>query len=344
VNPLREAPPQQPVLSVEDLSVEIPTSRGVVRAVRHVSLAIQSGETFALVGESGSGKTMTCRAILRLVPAPGRIVGGAVRYRGEDLVKLPAAVMDKVRGVGISMIFQDPMTALHPMLTVEQQLCEAWGRGVPRSEARSRAVELLRQVGLADAERRLRDYPHQLSGGQRQRVMIAIALTRGPDLLIADEPTTALDVTIQAQILGLLKDLQRRLGMALLLVTHDLGVVADVADRVAVMYGGEIVESGPAVSLLRAPRHPYTVGLLSSMPSISAAKQPLQPIEGLPPDLAALPPGCPFHPRCRWALPACQVGEIPFAEVGPDHLSRCLRVGEPEILREGESHGLHLAR
>lgn len=328
------------MLSVEDLSVEIPTPRGVVQAVRHVSLSVQPGQTFALVGESGSGKTMTCRAILRLIPAPGHVAGGAVHYRGDDLVTLPARLMDKVRSAGISMIFQDPMTALHPMLTVEQQMCEAWGRTVPRRQARSRALGLLRQVGLADAERRLRDYPHQLSGGQRQRVMIATALARGPDLLIADEPTTALDVTIQAQILRLLKDLQRRLGMALLLVTHDLGVVADVADHVAVMYAGEIVESGPAARLLRAPAHPYTIGLLGSMPPADGARYALSPIDGMPPDLAALPPGCPFHPRCRWAQPDCRTGVVPVADVGPDHRSRCLRADDPDIRTEGEAHGL----
>jgi len=343
VNPLRAAA-RDPVLTVADLSVEIPTPRGVVRAVRHVSIEVRPGETFALVGESGSGKTMTCRAILRLVPAPGRITGGSVIYGGDDLVTLPESAIDRIRGTGISMIFQDPMTALHPMLTVEQQICETWGRGLPRQQARERATELLRQVGLADAQRRLRDYPHQLSGGQRQRVMIAIALARGPDLLIADEPTTALDVTIQAQILRLLKDLQQRLGMALLLVTHDLGVVADIADRVAVMYGGQVVESGPAASLLRAPRHPYTVGLLRSMPPISATRQPLEPIEGMPPDLAALPAGCPFAPRCQWATDDCRAGEIPVVAVGPDHMSRCRLADAMEVRKDGEAHGLHLIR
>jgi peptide/nickel transport system ATP-binding protein/oligopeptide transport system ATP-binding protein len=319
----------EPVLAVEELRVEIPTRRGTVHAVRGVSFAVAPGETFALVGESGSGKTMTCRAIVRLVHPPGRITGGRVRFRGRDLAALGDREMEAVRGRGIAMVFQDPMSALNPVLTVERQIAEVLSAGDGAPARRARAVELLRHVGIPDPERRLRAYPHQLSGGQRQRVMLAIALARRPALLLADEPTTALDVTIQAQILRLLVALQRELGMALVLVTHDLGVVYQAVDRVAVMYAGQVVELAGTAELFTRPRHPYTIGLIRSVPSADRGRA-LEPIPGSPPDLVGLPPGCPFAPRCAWAAPECRAGEVPLVAVGPGHWTRCLRADRLE--------------
>jgi len=312
-----------PLLAVEDLRVEIPTPRGIVQAVRGVSFTVERGETFALVGESGSGKTMTCRAILRLVHPPGRISGGSVIFQGRNLARLPERDLERIRGGGFVMVFQDPMSALNPVLTVEAQIAEAlpWGRAYSR---RDRALDLLRRVGIPDPERRLRAYPHQLSGGQRQRVMLAIALARQPALLLADEPTTALDVTIQAQILRLIVALQKEYGMALILVTHDLGVVYHMVDRVAVMYAGQIMELAAKDDLFARPRHPYTIGLIGSVPSVDR-NRPLVPIPGTPPDLIGLGPGCPFAPRCAWASNECSTGDIPFVHVGDGHWSRCLK-------------------
>ena len=312
-----------PLLAVEGLCVEIPTQRGIVQAVRGVSFTVERGETFALVGESGSGKTMTCRAILRLVHPPGRISGGSVIFQGRNLARLPERDLERIRGGGFVMVFQDPMSALNPVLTVEAQIAEAlpWGRAYSR---RDRALDLLRRVGIPDPERRLRAYPHQLSGGQRQRVMLAIALARQPALLLADEPTTALDVTIQAQILRLIVTLQKEYGMALILVTHDLGVVYHMVDRVAVMYAGQIMELAAKDDLFARPRHPYTIGLIGSVPSVDR-NRPLVPIPGTPPDLIGLGPGCPFAPRCAWASNECSTGDIPFVHVGDGHWSRCLK-------------------
>ena len=312
-----------PLLAVEDLRVEIPTPRGIVQAVRGVSFTVERGETFALVGESGSGKTMTCRAILRLIHPPGRISGGSVIFQGRNLARLPERDLERIRGGGFVMVFQDPMSALNPVLTVEAQIAEAlpWGRAYSR---RDRALDLLRRVGIPDPERRLRAYPHQLSGGQRQRVMLAIALARQPALLLADEPTTALDVTIQAQILRLIVALQKEYGMALILVTHDLGVVYHMVDRVAVMYAGQIMELAAKGDLFARPRHPYTIGLIRSVPSVDR-RRPLVPIPGTPPDLIGLGPGCPFAPRCAWASNECSTGDIPFVHVGDGHWSRCLK-------------------
>jgi oligopeptide/dipeptide ABC transporter ATP-binding protein len=315
----------EPILAVEDLHVEIPTRRGTVQAVRGVSFLVQRGETFALVGESGSGKTMTCRAILRLIHPPGRIVRGRVTFQGRDLVHLPEKDLQRIRGSGIVMVFQDPMTALNPVLTVEQQIAETLPSATPWR--RHQAVELLRQVGIPDPERRLSAYAHQLSGGQRQRVMLAIALARQPALLLADEPTTALDVTIQAQILRLIVTLQKAYGMALILVTHDLGVVYQSVDRVAVMYAGQVVELATKVELFARPRHPYTIGLMRSVPSVDR-RRPLTPIPGSPPELIGVGPGCPFAPRCSWASEECLTGEIPFVRVGEDHWSRCLKTDQ----------------
>ena len=322
----------QPLLAVEGLRVEIPTRRGIVRAVRGVSFEVRPGETFALVGESGSGKTMTCRAIVRLVHPPGRITAGHVLLEGRDLAELSERELEDVRGHGIVMVFQDPMTALNPVLSVERQIVEALPAGHGGESPRGRAVELLRHVGIPDPQRRLAAYPHELSGGQRQRVMLAIALARQPKLLLADEPTTALDVTIQAQILRLLVVLQRELGMALILVTHDLGVVYQVVDRVAVMYAGEIVELATTAELFARPSHPYTIGLIQSIPSVERRGR-LVPIQGSPPDLAALGKGCPFAPRCALAAAECLAGDVPLVAVGPDHWSRCLRVDHVAELR-----------
>jgi len=319
-----------PLLRVESLRVEIPTRRGTVRAVRGVSFEVRAGETFALVGESGSGKTMTCRGLVQLVHPPGRITGGRVLLEGRDLTKLSERELEKVRGHGVVMVFQDPMTALNPVLSVERQIVEILPDAA--GSRRTRAAQLLRHVGIPDPERRLSAYPHELSGGQRQRVMLAIALAREPKLLLADEPTTALDVTIQAQILRLLVALQRELGMALILVTHDLGVVYQAVDRVAVMYAGEIVELATTAELFARPSHPYTIGLIQSVPSVERRSR-LVPIPGSPPDLAALGKGCPFAPRCALAAPECLAGDVPLVAVGPDHWSRCLRVDHLAELR-----------
>jgi oligopeptide/dipeptide ABC transporter ATP-binding protein len=314
-----------PLLAVEDLRVEIPTRRGTVHAVRGVSFDVRPGETFALVGESGSGKTMTCRAIVRLVHPPGRITHGRVVFGGRDLAQLSERELEAVRGRGVVMVFQDAMTALNPVLSVERQITEALPAGRMSDSRRARAVELLRHVGIPDPARRLAAYPHELSGGQRQRVMLAIALAREPKLLLADEPTTALDVTIQAQILRLLVTLQRELGMALILVTHDLGVVYQAVDRVAVMYAGEVVELATTAELFARPRHPYTIGLIQSIPSVERRGQ-LVPIPGTPPDPTSLGAGCPFAPRCAWVADECRTGAVPLVSVGADHWSRCLRV------------------
>ncbi len=319
-----------PLLRVESLRVEIPTRRGTVHAVRGVSFEVRAGETFALVGESGSGKTMTCRGLVRLVHPPGRITGGRVLLEGRDLTKLSERELEQVRGHGVVMVFQDPMTALNPVLSVERQIVEVLPDAA--GSRRTRAAQLLRHVGIPDPERRLSAYPHELSGGQRQRVMLAIALAREPKLLLADEPTTALDVTIQAQILRLLVTLQRELGMALILVTHDLGVVYQAVDRVAVMYAGEIVELATTAELFARPSHPYTIGLIQSVPSVERRGR-LVPIPGSPPDLAALGKGCPFAPRCALAAAECLAGDVPLVAVGPDHWSRCLRIDHLAELR-----------
>jgi oligopeptide/dipeptide ABC transporter ATP-binding protein len=329
----------EPALVVEDLHVEIPTPRGTVHAVRGVSFSVQPGETFALVGESGSGKTMTCRAILRLIHPPARITGGRVYFQGRDLASLSEREVEGIRGQGISMVFQDPMTALNPVLTVHEQIAETLPAGLSSGDQRHRAIELLRQVGIPDPERRLTAYPHQLSGGQRQRVMLAIGLARVPAILLADEPTTALDVTIQAQILRLIVALQKDMGMALILVTHDLGVVYQTVHRVAVMYAGQVMELATTEELFARPRHPYTIGLIGSIPR-ARRDQPLVPIPGTPPDLIGLGPGCPFAPRCAWASDECRSGEVPLVQVGEDHWSRCIKTDLLEQAAEAAAvHG-----
>ncbi len=313
------------LLAVSDLVTELAGAGEPVRLVDHVSFSVSEGETFGLVGESGSGKSVTCRSILRLLQAPLRVTGGSAVFQGEDILKLRPRDVYRLRGSGMSMIFQDPTTALNPVLTVEQQLVETLDDDVPARQRRERAIDLLRRVGIPSPEQRLRDYPHQFSGGMRQRVMIAIAIARSPRLLIADEPTTALDVTIQDQILKLLSQLQRESGMGLILVTHDLGIVAHTCDRVGVMYAGEIVEMATTAELFRQPRHPYTLGLLSSVPRAEAARSKLRPIPGALPDPRRLPTGCRFHPRCPWADVECRRDPIPLIAVGDDHFTRCIK-------------------
>jgi peptide/nickel transport system ATP-binding protein len=317
-----------PVLRVEDLTVEFAAPGGPLRAVDEVSFELAEGEVLGLVGESGSGKTLTCRALIRLLPSRrARITRGAVRVGGLDLMTLPDSAMQRVRGERIGMIFQNPMTHLDPVMTIGEQIGEAlrFHKGITRREAGRRAVELLRQVGIPDPGLRSRSYPHSLSGGMRQRAMIAIALAGEPRILIADEPTTALDVTVQAQILRLLLDLRDRAGLSIILITHDLGVVAETCETVAVMYAGRIVERAAKRTLLRRPLHPYSQGLIRSQPGTGAPLAELPSIPGQPPSLAELPQGCRFHPRCAYAIPRCREIRPPLADAGAGRRSACLR-------------------
>jgi peptide/nickel transport system ATP-binding protein len=317
----------EPVLEVEDLQTFFYTRRGLVRAVDRVSFAVGAGETLAIVGESGCGKSITALSVMGLVPSPpGRIVGGSVRLRGRDLLRLDAEAMRRVRGNEISMIFQEPMTSLNPVLTIGDQIAEALTlhQDLSRAAARDRAVEMLRLVRIPEPERRAREYPHQLSGGMRQRAMIAMALSCDPKVLIADEPTTALDVTIQAQILELVLELQERLGTAVVLITHDLGVVAETARRVVVLYAGRMVEEAEVTALFDGPLHPYTRGLLGSIPRLDEAEGArLQEIPGMVPALDALPEGCAFAPRCAMATERCRAEAPPWREMRPGHWSAC---------------------
>ncbi len=302
-----------------------------MRAVDDVWWDIDQGETVALVGESGCGKSVTALSIMRLLPQPGgRIAGGQVLFQGRDLLTLPEDEMRRVRGRGIAMVFQEPMTSLNPVLSIGRQLTEGLEihLGMTATTARRRGVELLSMVGIPDPERRLQQYPHEFSGGMRQRMMIAMALACDPSLILADEPTTALDVTIQAQILELMKDLSRRFGVALLVITHNLGVVARYADRVNVMYAGRIIEQGRAPDVYRSPRHPYTLGLLRSVPRLDEPRRSrLEPIEGQPPDLTRLPRGCAFAPRCELAGPTCEVEVPPTRPIGDTgHRAACWEV------------------
>ncbi|MGV9564365.1 ABC transporter ATP-binding protein [Streptomyces sp. NPDC003480] len=314
------------LLEVRDLHVEFRTRDGVARAVNGVSYAVDAGETLAVLGESGSGKSVTAQAVMGILDVPpGRIAGGQVLFRGQDLLTLKEEERRKVRGASMAMIFQDALSALNPVLTVGDQLGEMFvvHRGMSRKDARARAVELMDRVRIPGAAQRVRDYPHQFSGGMRQRIMIAMALALEPALIIADEPTTALDVTVQAQVMDLLADLQREYRMGLVLITHDLGVVADVADRIAVMYAGRIVESAPVHDLYKAPAHPYTRGLLDSIPRLDRKGRELYAIKGLPPNLTAIPPGCAFHPRCPLARDVCVTDVPPLHEVSADRRSAC---------------------
>ncbi|MBU4610659.1 ABC transporter ATP-binding protein [Achromobacter sp. GG226] len=319
--------PEPPLLRVRDLVTCFRTERGTVQAVDGISFDLAAGETLALVGESGSGKSVTALSLLRLIPSPpGRIESGQIHLEGEDLLALDEAGIRRVRGNKAAMIFQEPMSSLNPAMTAGMQVAEPLNlhRGMAWDDALARATELFREVRIPDAERRVNDFPHQFSGGMRQRVMIAMALACRPRLIIADEPTTALDVTVQAQVLDILKSLTEETRSALILITHDLGVVARYADRVAVMYAGRIVEIAPARQLYRAPRHPYTRGLMASVPRLDAhADERLVPIEGQPPDLANLPPGCAFAPRCRLAMPRCRTERPALEAVSADHFKAC---------------------
>jgi peptide/nickel transport system ATP-binding protein/oligopeptide transport system ATP-binding protein len=324
---------------VEDLHTVFRTDDGLVPAVTGVSFEVREGETLGVVGESGCGKSVTALSVLRLIPSPpGEITGGEIRLRGKNLLAITESEMRRLRGNEISMIFQEPMTALNPVYTIGDQIMEAirLHQKVGKSEARKRAIDMLTQVGIPIPDQRVDNYPHQLSGGMRQRVMIAMALSCNPALLIADEPTTALDVTIQAQILDLLRSLQDRLGMAILLITHDLGVVAENADRVAVMYAGRVVEYTGSERLFASPAHPYTIGLLNSMPRLDNRAERLRVIPGSVPPPTAFPPGCAFHPRCPFAEEACRK-EIPALEtVAAGHAVRCLRWREiPGLMKAG---------
>jgi peptide/nickel transport system ATP-binding protein/oligopeptide transport system ATP-binding protein len=318
----------EPLLSVRGLSISFERDGRRARAADGVSLDIFPGETLALVGESGSGKTVSALGILRLIPEPpGRIEAGEVLFRGRDVLRLPPRELRALRGKEIALVFQDPMTSLNPVFTVGEQIAEAvrtHGRATSRS-ARARAVELLERVGIASPRERAACYPHQLSGGMKQRAMIAMALACEPALLIADEPTTALDVTVEAQIIDLLRTLIAETRLAVLLITHDMGVVAELADRVAVMYAGRIVEEAPAGDLFDRPLHPYTVGLFASLPRLHAVKEPLRAIPGDVPDLFGYPAGCRFHPRCPLAVEACSAAPPPLVEAAPGRRTACIR-------------------
>ncbi|MBM3856301.1 MAG: ABC transporter ATP-binding protein [Verrucomicrobia bacterium] len=323
-----------PLLTVTDLRTSFHTRTGISRAVDGVSFCLERGETLGLVGESGSGKSVTCHSIMGLVPQPpGRIEGGTALFDGVDLLRCPPAHARAIRGKRISMIFQDPMTSLNPYLTVESQLIEPLliHDHTPRPEAVRRGLAMLEAVGINDAARRIRLYPHEFSGGMRQRVMIAMALITKPELLIADEPTTALDVTVQAQILELIRRLQHDFGMAVIFITHDLAVVAGLCDRVQVMYAGRIVESADTRSIFQSPRHPYTRALQRSIPALQPKGVELHTIPGLPPDLSKTPPGCAFAPRCEFAAPACTAQRPPLRACSPDHAHACPRAHAGEI-------------
>jgi peptide/nickel transport system ATP-binding protein/oligopeptide transport system ATP-binding protein len=319
---------EPPLLSVEGLRTVFRTDRGTVAAVDGVTLEVERGRTLGIVGESGCGKSILSYSLMRLVPRPGRIEAGHICFEGRDLLELDEDEMRTIRAARIAMIFQEPMTSLNPALTVGRQITEtmrAHDRRASAAELRDRALALLARVRIPAPERRFGSYPHQMSGGMRQRVMIAMALSCGPDLLIADEPTTALDVTVQAQILDLLRELQQQNGMAVIMITHDLGVVAEMADEIAVMYAGRVVERGSAASIFDDPQHPYTIGLLGSIPRVEEERERLAAIEGVVPSLAALPSGCRFHPRCVFAAEACTRIDPPLREVSALHWAACIR-------------------
>ncbi len=322
---------QDPLLEVRDLRTSFYTEEGVARAVDGVSFVVGRGQTLGLVGESGCGKSVSAFSIMRLVPdPPGRIEAGQILLKGRDLLALEEEEMRRVRGDDIAMIFQEPMTSLNPVLTCGFQIIEAvvLHQQVPKQEARARAVEMLQLVGIPAPEQRIDEYPHQLSGGMRQRVMIAMALACNPDVLIADEPTTALDVTIQAQILALLESLQESLQMAIVMITHDLGVIAETADQVAVMYAGQVVEYAETQVLFTRPRHPYTRGLLRSIPRLDAEQERLDIIPGVVPDARSFPPGCRFAPRCPLADAHCRAEAPPLEEVEAGHWASCWKAGD----------------
>lgn len=318
-----------PLLEVKNLRTHFYTFEVVVKAVDGVSYDLEEGETLGLVGESGCGKSVSAMSLMRLIPdPPGKIVDGEILFEGQDVLQLSMDEMRHIRGAKMSMVFQEPMTSLNPVLNLEKQLGETLQlhKGMTKQEARQESVELLARVGIPDPERRVRQYPHQFSGGMRQRVMIAMALSCNPRVIIADEPTTALDVTIQAQILELMKGLTQEFGVAMIVITHNLGVVARYADRMNIMYAGKIIERGESAEIYSNPRHPYTVGLLKSVPRLDLPRRTrLDPIEGQPPDLIAVPKGCAFRERCKWAVDKCATDEPGLETVAEGHYSACWR-------------------
>lgn len=314
------------LLEVKDLKTYFYTEEGMVPAVDEVSFSLNKGETIGIVGESGCGKSITSLSVMRLIPdPPGKIVGGDIMFEGENILEKSEAEMRHIRGNEISMIFQEPMTSLNPVFTVGHQIMEAviLHQGVGKKEARSKTIDMLRLVGISSPERRIDEYPHQMSGGMRQRVMIAMALSCSPKLLIADEPTTALDVTIQAQILDLMLKLKEDFGTAIMLITHDLGVIAETVEKVVVMYAGKIVESADVVSIFKTPAHPYTVGLLGSIPKVNEDREKLQVIEGIVPNPFSMPSGCRFHPRCAHARDICMERQPHLIEIENGHQVSC---------------------
>ena len=319
------------LLEIDGLTTAFQTARGEVAAIEDVTLSIEPGEVLGVVGESGSGKSVTALSVMGLLPRPpARIAAGVIRFDGQDLTQLSERQMRRVRGPGIAMIFQEPMTSLNPVFPIGEQVMEAIAahERLPARALRDRAVAMLDKVGIPSAAARMADYPHQMSGGQRQRVMIAIALSCRPRLLIADEPTTALDVTIQAQILDLLLDLRREIGMAIMIITHNMGVIAETADRVAVMYAGRVIEQAPVATLFDNPLHPYTRGLLECVPTLGETQARLTAIPGTLPEPARRPPGCRFAPRCALAIPACRAAMPELLPYGPAHRAACIRIDE----------------
>jgi oligopeptide/dipeptide ABC transporter ATP-binding protein len=319
------------LLEVRDLRTYFYTDDGVVKAVDGVEFEVKAGETIGIVGESGCGKSITAMSILRLIQSPpGKIVSGEILFEGEDLVKVSEKRIREIRGNSISMIFQEPMTSLNPVFTAGYQIEEILKlhQNLDEKEAREKAIEMIRMVGIPNPERIADEYPHQLSGGMRQRIMIAMALACRPKMLIADEPTTALDVTIQAQILDLMNELKEKLNTSIMLITHDLGVIAEMADHVIVMYSGKVVEDAPTIELFENPKHPYTIGLMSSIPSLAKEGQRLETIPGVVPNPLYLPKGCYFHPRCKYATSECREVQPELVEIAPGHKSACLRAQE----------------
>ncbi|WP_120004505.1 ABC transporter ATP-binding protein [Nesterenkonia muleiensis] len=325
-SPTQDYDPSAPLLEVKDLQVEFRTKAGVAQAINGMNFTLNAGETLAILGESGSGKSVTAQTIMGILDMPpGHIAGGEIRYRGQDLLSMKPERRRKLRGVSISMIFQDALSSLNPVLPVGWQIGEMFRvhHRMNRKQARQKAIELMKRVGIPAAEQRVGNYPHQFSGGMRQRIMIAMAIALDPDVLIADEPTTALDVTVQAQVMRLLKELQVENNMGLILITHDLGVVADVADKIAVMYAGRVMEHTDVFSIYSTPAHPYTKGLLESLPRIDAEGDRLSTVPGLPPTLTDMPPGCPFNPRCPYATDLCRTDRPELLPVADGHTSAC---------------------
>ena len=323
---------QDKILEIKDLAISFFNKSGEIQAVRGISYVLKRGEVLGIVGESGSGKSVSSHAILRLTPDNGVVKSGSILFEGQDILKMSKSEIQKLRGDRISMIFQDPMTALDPLFTIEYQLDEALRRhtDLDKQKRRERMIELLDLVEINQPERRLKQYPHELSGGMRQRIMIAIALSCNPDILIADEPTTALDVTIQAQIIDLLRNLKDKLGMAIISITHDLGVVSDICDKIIVMYAGRIVEEGSSRQIFFEHKHPYTQGLLESVPELDTPEgQRLKPIPGNPPDMSCIKSGCAFAPRCKYAMQVCVQEDAPLIEIDETHAAACWKMLQP---------------